>query len=166
VGIDATPPVVRRGILLDVARTLGKGVLPPAFPIGQKELKKTATKEGVSFKAGDVVLIRTGWAKYWSDARKFASNEKGAPGVNLEGAKWLAARKIAFTGSDTTAYEKTPAHDLPVHAFLLTQKGIQLMEMLNLQAIARDRIYEFLFVALPLRIIGGTASPIRPIAIC
>ena len=86
--------------------------------------------------------------------------------MNLEGAKWLAGHKMAFTGSDTTAYEKTPAHDLPVHAFLLTQKGIQLMEMLNLEVIARDRIYEFLFVALPLRIIGGTASPIRPIAIC
>jgi len=166
VGIDVTPPLVRRGILLDVARALGKSVLPPAFPIGQKELEKTAAKEHISCKAGDVVLIRTGWAKYWKDARKFASNEKGAPGVNLEGAKWLAGHKMAFTGSDTTAYEKTPAHDLPVHAFLLTQKGIQLMEMLNLEAIARDRIYEFLFVALPLRIIGGTASPIRPIAIC
>ena len=165
VGIDVTPPVVRRGILLDVARALGKSVLPPAFPIGQKELEKTVAMEKISFRAGDVVLVRTGWAKYWKDARKFASNEKGAPGVNLEGAKWLAGHKMAFTGSDTTAYEKTPAHDLPVHAFLLPQKGIQLMEMLNLEAIARDRIYEFLFVALPLRIIGGTASPIRPIAI-
>jgi kynurenine formamidase len=165
VGIDVTPPIVRRGILLDVAGALGKSVLPPAFPIGQKELEKTVAKEDVSFRAGDVVLIRTGWAKYWKDARKFASNEKGAPGVNLEAAKWLVAHKMAFTGSDTTAYEKTPAHDLPVHAFLLPQKGIQLMEMLNLEAIARDRVYEFLFVALPLRIIGGTASPIRPIAI-
>jgi kynurenine formamidase len=166
VGIDITPPVVRRGILLDVARALGKKVLPPAFPIARKELERTVAKEGVFLKAGDVLLIRTGWATYWKDAKKFVSNERGAPGVNLEGAKWLAGHKITFTGSDTTADEKTPAHDLPVHSFLLTQKGIQIMEMLNLEGIAKDRVYEFLFVALPLRIIGGTASPIRPAAIC
>ena len=165
-GIDITPPVVRRGILLDVARALGKKVLPLAFPIGRKELERTASKEVVFLKPGDVLLIRTGWARYWKDARKFVSNERGAPGVNQEGAKWLAGHKITFTGSDTTAYEKTPAHDLPVHSFLLTQKGIQIMEMLNLEGIAKDRVYEFLFVALPLRIIGGTASPIRPAAIC
>ena len=166
VGIDATPPLIRRGILLDVARALKKNVLPSAFPIGPKELEKTVAGEGVAFKAGDVVLIRTGWARYWKDPKRFVANEKGAPGVNLEGAKWLAQYKMAFTGSDTTAYEKTPAHDLPVHAFLLPKMGIQLIEMLNLEEIARDRVYEFLFVALPLRIIGGTASPVRPVAIC
>jgi kynurenine formamidase len=53
-----------------------------------------------------------------------------------------------------------------VHVFLLNQRGIQLMEMLNLEEIARDRVYEFLFVALPLRIMGGTASPVRPVTIC
>jgi len=166
VGIDTTPPIIRRGVLLDVARALKKKVLPAAFPIGPRELEKAVAEEGVAIKPGDVVLIRTGWARYWSDPKKFVANEKGAPGVNLEGAKWLARHKMAFTGSDTTAYEKTPAHDLPVHAFLLPQMGIQLMEMLNLEELARDKIYEFLFVALPLRIIGGTASPIRPIAIC
>ena len=164
-GIDTTPPVVRRGILLDVARALGRKVLPNAFPIGPEQLEKTAKRERVSFRAGDAVLIRTGWAQYWNDPIRFVAHEKGAPGVNLEGAKWLARRKAAFTGSDTTAYEKLPAPDLPVHVFLLNQKGIQLLEMLNLEKIARDRVYEFLFVALPLKIIGGTASPVRPIAI-
>lgn len=166
VGIDRTPPVVRRGILLDVARALGKSVLPAAFPIGPEELKKTVAKEGISFKPGDVVLIRTGWAKYWKDVKKFVAYETGAPGVSLEGAKWLAQHKMAFSGSDTTAYEKTPTPDLPVHVFLLPEKGIQIIEMLNLEELAKDQVYEFLFVALPLKIIGGTASPIRPVAIC
>jgi kynurenine formamidase len=112
-----------------------------------------------------VVLIRTGWAQYWKDPIKYVAHEKGAPGVNLEGAKWLVRNGTAFTGSDTTAYEQTPTQDLPVHVFLLTQNGIQLMEMLNLEGIAKDRVYEFLFVALPLKIVGGTASPVRPIAI-
>ncbi|MBU1205773.1 MAG: hypothetical protein KKH04_02400 [Proteobacteria bacterium] len=53
-----------------------------------------------------------------------------------------------------------------MHVLLQNQRGIQLMEMLNLEEIARDRVYEFLFVALPIRIIGGTASPVRPVAIC
>jgi kynurenine formamidase len=79
---------------------------------------------------------------------------------------WLVRHKMSFTGSDTTAYEKTPTQDLPVHVFLLPRKGIQLLEMLNLEEIAKDRVYEFLFVALPLKIIGGTASPVRPVAIC
>jgi kynurenine formamidase len=165
IGIDATPPVVRRGILLDVAGALGKRVLPNAFPIGRLELRKAAKKEGVSVKSGDVVLVRTGWARYWKDPVKYVAHEKGAPGVVLDGAEWLAKHKIAFTGSDTTAYEKTPTHDLPVHVCLLTRNGIQLMEMLNLEELAKDRVYEFLFVALPLKIVGGTASPIRPVAI-
>ncbi len=166
IGIDATPPVIRRGVLLDVPGALKKKVLPAAFPIGPKELELTAKKEGISFKKGDAILIRTGWAQYWSDPKKFVANETGAPGVSLEGAKWLAKFGMAFTGSDTTAYEKTPAHDLPVHVFLLTQKGIQILEMLNLEELALDKVYEFLFIALPLRIIGGTASPVRPVAIC
>jgi len=77
VGIDVTPPVIRRGILLDVARTLGKNVLPPAFPIGPKEFEKTVAIEGVTFKAGDVVLIRTGWAKYWKDPKRGKDRELG-----------------------------------------------------------------------------------------
>jgi kynurenine formamidase len=165
-GIDATLPVVRRGILLDMAGALGMKVLPHAFPIGPQELEKAVRKEKVALKAGDAVLIRTGWARYWKEPLKFVAHERGAPGVNLEGAEWLARHKMAFTGSDTTAYEKTPTQDLPVHVFLLPQKGIQLLEMLNLEDIARDRVYEFLFVALPLKIIGGTASPVRPVAIC
>jgi kynurenine formamidase len=166
VGIDSTPPVVRRGVLLDVAKALGKKVLPHAFPIGARELDKTAEKQGVCFRSGDVVLIRTGWAQYWKDPIKYVAHEKGAPGVNLEGAKWLVRNGTAFTGSDTTAYEQTPTPDLPVHVYLMTQNGIQLMEMLNLEKIAKDRVYEFLFVALPLKIVGGTASPVRPVAIC
>jgi len=166
VGIDQTPPVVRRGVLLDVARAKGKSVLPADFAIRAEELKKTMAQEGIVIKPGDVVLIRTGWAKYWKDVRKFVGHDTGAPGVVLDGARWLAQHKIAFAGADNTAFEKTPAPDLPVHSLFLPEKGIQILEMLNLEELAKDQVYEFLFVALPLRIIGGTASPIRPIAIC
>jgi kynurenine formamidase len=164
-GIHSTPPIVRRGVLLDVAKALGKRVLPEAFPIGPRELEKTLDKQGTSLKAGDVVLIRTGWAQLWKTPRKFVANAKGAPGVTPEGAEWLAGYKMAFTGSDNTAYEQTPTHNYPVHVILLVENGIQILEMLNLEELSRDRVYEFLFVALPLKIIGGTASPVRPIAV-
>jgi len=149
-----------------VAKALGKTVLPNAFPIGSQELEKAKKRQAVRIKPGDVVLVRSGWARFWKDPSKYVAHEKGAPGVTLEGAEWLARYRMAFTGSDTTAYEKTPAPDLPVHVFLLTQMGIQILEMLNLEELARDKVYEFLFVALPLKIVGGTASPVRPIAIC
>jgi kynurenine formamidase len=82
-----------------------------------------------------------------------------------DGAKFLAGKKISFTGSDTTAYDKVPPHYLPCHVILLVENGIQIMEMLNLEELSRKRIYTFLFVALPLKIRGGAGSPIRPIAI-
>ena len=72
---------------------------------------------------------------------------------------------MAFTGSDTPAYEKTPARGLAVHLALMVDSDIQIIEMLDLEELARDRVHEFVFVALPLKIQGATASPIRPIAI-
>jgi kynurenine formamidase len=48
---------------------------------------------------------------------------------------------------------------------MLVERGIPIMEMLDLEALARDGIYTFLFVAIPLKIVGGTGSPIRPVAI-
>jgi kynurenine formamidase len=77
----------------------------------------------------------------------------------------LASKKISFTGADTTAYEKVPTATLPCHVILLVENGIQIMEMLNLEELAKEHIHTFLFIALPLKIKGGVGSPIRPIAI-
>jgi len=91
--------------------------------------------------------------------------EEGVPGVVEDGARFLASKKIAFTGADTTAYEKVPSLDLPCHVILLMENGIQIMEMVNLEELSREAVYTFLFIALPLKIKGGVGSPIRPIAI-
>jgi len=164
-GIDTTPPVVRKGVLLDIPPLLNSEVLPNDFGIGEKEMKEAAEKEGVKIEEGDVVLIRTGWMKFWDDRRKYLSIEKGVPGVIEGGAKFLAQKRISFTGSDTTAYDKVPPHHLPCHVILLVENGIQIMEMLNLDELSKNRTYAFLFIALPLKIRGGAGSPIRPIAI-
>jgi kynurenine formamidase len=163
--IDTTPPIVKRGVLLDIPQSLDLNVLPHDFGIGRNEMEKAAQKEDVEIEEGDVVLIRTGWMKFWEDRQKYLSLEKGVPGVVEDGARFLSEKRISFTGSDTTAYDKVPPHYLPCHVILLVENGIQIMEMLNLESLSQNRVYSFLFVALPLKIRGGAGSPVRPIAI-
>lgn len=163
--IDTTPPIVKRGVLLDIPQSLDLDVLPHDFSIGRSEMEKAAQKEGIEIEEGDVVLIRTGWIQFWEDRRKYLSLEKGVPGVVEDGARFLSEKRISFTGSDTTAYDKVPPHYLPCHVILLVENGIQIMEMLNLESLSQNRVYSFLFVALPLKIRGGAGSPVRPIAI-
>jgi kynurenine formamidase len=163
-GIDQTMPILGRGVLLDVAALNGVKVLKPQYTITVDILKRTVAEEAISIEKYDIVLIRTGWANYWNDPRRFVSNNEGTPGPDLAAAKWLSSRGILLTGSDTLAFEKMPSH-LPVHQFLLVEKGIQIMEMLNLEQLSRDRVFEFLFMVSPLKIKGGTASPVRPIAV-
>lgn len=164
-GIESTPPIVKRGVLLDIPRSVGLEVLPHDFGIGKDEMVRAAEATGVAIEEGDVVLVRTGWIRYWEDRQKYVSVEEGAPGVIESGARYLAEKKVALTGSDTTAYDRVPPHHLPCHVILLMQNGIQIMEMLHLEELAREGVFTFLFIALPLKIKGGTGSPIRPIAI-
>jgi kynurenine formamidase len=164
-GIDTTPPIVRKGILLDIPTTQGMDVLPHNFGIGGTEMRLAAEKEGIEICQGDVVLIRTGWIKYWKDRKKYLSVKAGVPGIVEDGARFLAEMRIGFTGSDTTAYDKVPPQHLPSHVILLLENGIQIMEMLNLEDLSEQRVYDFIFIALPLKIRGGTGSPVRPIAI-
>lgn len=163
--IEETDPVVRRGILLDIPDLLGLEVLPNDFSIGQKELQDACNRKQVEIQKGDVVLIRTGWIRYWEDRKKYLSVKEGVPGVVESGARFLASCRAGFVGSDTTAFERVPPHHLPCHVILLKENGIQIMEMLNLEELSTNGITTFLFIALPLKIRGGAGSPIRPIAI-
>ena len=163
-GIDTTAPIVKKGVLLDIPAYLGTEVLDHGQGVGAKEMEGAAAREGVEIGEGDVVLIRTGWSRFWDNRQKYLSHEEGCPGVVEDGARFLASKKVSFTGADTTAYEKVPSA-LPCHVILLVENGIQIMEMLNLEELSRERVYTFLFIALPLKIRGGVGSPVRPIAI-
>lgn len=160
--VDTIPPIFRRGVLLDIARLERKDVLPVDFVITPEHLDRAA--EGVVVQAGDVVLLRTGWSRYWDDPGRFIS-EVHSPGPGLEGARWLSARKIFAAGSETAPFESVPNPLMPVHVHLLVEKGIHIIECLNLEELAASGAREFLFVAAPLKIRGGTGSPIRPIAL-
>jgi kynurenine formamidase len=159
--IDTIAPILRRGVLLDIA---GPAPLARDFEITPDHLDRAVRRQGVEIRAGDVVLLRTGWATYFEDPAKFIAQVHG-PGPGIAGARWLSARGIYAAGSDTVAFEKVPDPSMPVHVHLLVESGIHIIECLNLEELAAAKVWEFLFVALPLKIRGATASPIRPVAL-
>lgn len=166
-GIETVEPIVRRGVLLDVAGLLGVPAVPPAFGIGAKLLEEALQAADTTIEPGDAVLVRTGWGQFWDDPDRYVSREAGVPGVNLEGARWLSDRQIFVTGADCLMYESFhPSDDrMPVHCHLVQERGVHLVENLNLEALAAARLRRFAFVALPLRLVGATGSQIRPIAL-
>jgi kynurenine formamidase len=169
---DATeiPPLWRRGVLYDVAGFRGVDSLPAGEPVGAAELEAIEHAQGAVAGAGDVALVRTGYLAHWPDPEALAAHRGAGP--DLSAAQLLAGRGVVATGSDTETYEVQPAPDRgspanpqPVHTLLLIERGIYILESLDLEALARARVREFLFVALPLGIRGATGSMVDPVAI-
>jgi kynurenine formamidase len=168
-GIDELEPVVCRGVLLDVPRVVGREVLDGAYEIGPDELEATATSQGAPIRPGDAVLVRTGWGRNFADADAFVGARTGAPGIGVEAARWLAERRVRLVGAETLAGEVVgpgERHEsLPVHRVLLVDYGIHLVEVMDLDELAADAVHEFVFVMSPLRLVGATGSPVRPLAL-
>ena len=167
--VDTVAPILRRGVLLDIATEAKVDALPTDFVITPDLLDAALQTAQTAIQPGDIVLLRTGWARYFTDFAQYVTGGMGhsvaGPGPGIEGARWLSERKVFAAGSDTIAFEKLPAPSMPVHVHLLVENGIHIIEALNLEDLARDRIYEFVFIAAPLKIRGGTGSPIRPLAL-
>lgn len=164
-GIETVAPIVTRGVLLDIAGKEQVECLDANYSIDAGVLESAAETQGISVGPQDAVLIRTGWSRKYPNPHEYVSHAQGCAGLVEDGARWLAERKVSCVGSDTLALEKTPTTNLPVHVILLVRNGILIMEVLNLEDLARDRVYEFLLMVSPLKIKGGTASPVRPIAL-
>lgn len=160
--VDTIQPIFRRGVLLDIAKLVNVDVLPVDFVITPDHLDRAS--EGVVIAPGDVVLLRTGWSRYWNDPGRFIS-QVHSPGPGIEGARWLSIRGIFAAGSETAPFEFMPNPEMSVHVHLLVEQGIHILECLNLEELSVSGALEFLFVAVPLKIRGGTASPIRPVAL-
>lgn len=163
-GVETIPPVARRGVLLDVAAARGVDILPQDASLGPTELEDVAGKQGVEIRAGDVVVVRTGWATLWGDARAYINGVKN-PGPNEEAARWLSSKGIYAGGSDTVAFEFVPSRSMPVHIHFLVESGVHIIEALDLEGLAAAKRYEFAFVAAPLKLVGGTGAPVRPLAL-
>lgn len=164
-GIETVEPLFIRGVLLDMPPVFGVESLEPAFEFGPETLQAAAERQQIEIRAGDAVLIRCGWQRYWTDHRKYVGAQGGGPGPSGAAAAWLGDQGIRVTGADTFAYDRRPSA-MPAHVELMVKRGINIMENMCLDPLAEAGVHEFMFCALPLRIKGGTGSPIRPIALC
>jgi kynurenine formamidase len=164
-GADRQPPIVARGVLLDVAATHGGDELPDSHRIGRDDLQATLTRQGLELEVGDVVLIRTGRMRQWPDAERYLAPE---PGLTLEGAAFLAEAGAIVIGADNVALEVIPADAddnwSPVHTYLLAECGVAILELAQLEELAAAKLYEFAFIGACMRIRGATGAPIRPLA--
>jgi kynurenine formamidase len=161
------PPIVARGVLLDVPAMLGAEHCAPHYRIGADELAATTRQQNTELRAGDVVLIRTGQMRYWPDEE--AMRVADGSGLSLEGARWLAERQPIAVGADNAQVECAPSgidgNPLPVHVLLIRDLGIPILEWIDCEELAAAAVHEFLFIWLPLTIAGATGSLVRPIAI-
>lgn len=144
--VDAIAPIFRRGVLLDIARQQSMDTLPVDFTITPEHLDAAERAQNVGVREGDIVLLRTGWARYWEDAGRYIS-QVHSPGPGEAAARWISARRAFAAGSDTVAFEFVPSLTMPVHVHLLVESGIHIIECLNLEQLAADRVYEFIFIA-------------------
>jgi kynurenine formamidase len=162
--MDNFRPIVARGVLFDFARYLGVDQAPQDYVVTPAELAACAEAHDLRFGAGDVVLFRMGYDTVYRDGDAFL--QMPCPGPDPDTARELVRAGVVATGSDTMPYEAAPGDEpLLVHAELIPKAGIFIFEMLDLRELSEAAPQEFLFVALPLRISGGTGSPINPVAL-
>lgn len=170
-GVEKLHPIVARGILIDIAGAKGVPFLEAGTEIGMADVRDALARQGMAdfrFLPGDGVFFRTGWGVHWiKDNAKFNAGE---PGIGMEVARWLSDDvQAGVTGSDTWGTEVVPAKDpacvFCVHQHLLVRHGIVNQENLDLDALAADRAWRFLYLYSPVPIAGATGSIGSPTAI-
>jgi kynurenine formamidase len=165
-GVERIGTLFTRGVMLDIAALKGVDVLPDRYEITVADLQQAMARQGVEIGKGDFVAIRTGWGRLWSTQKeKFAREE---PGVGVAAAEWLVARHVMVIGSDNWGIDVFPHPDdlrFPVHQVTLVTAGVFLLENLELEELAKEKIYEFAFVLQPLKMRGATGSTVAPTAI-
>jgi kynurenine formamidase len=176
--VTTIPPIIARGVMIDVAGLKNVTALPSAYEITVTDLQAALKRQSVDVTPGTVVLIRTGTAQFWgangSDHAKIGMHDTA--GVGITAAKWLVEQKGALAvGSDTSGLEYVPPSPAdskivggsfnPVHVYLLVEQGVHVLEFHNLEALAADRVYEFAYIATTNAIRGTVAgTALRPLA--
>ena len=164
-GVEKMPPIVTRGVLLDMVRLKGR-VLADGESITPADMDAAAAQAGVQPGRGDAVLLRTGWLESQKGVKNVSFNEE--PGIDVDAAMWLVERDVAIVGADNFAIEVLPfphGKVFPVHQRLIRDYGMPLLEGMMLDPLVASGRYEFLFIASPLPIVGGTGSPLAPVAV-
>ncbi|MDM0046688.1 cyclase family protein [Variovorax dokdonensis] len=170
-GVEKIPPIVTRGVLLDMAAHLNTDVVKEGTAFNQAEIEAVAKKQGVEIRQGDVVIFHTGWLSLIDkDPKRFGSVE---PGLGREGARYLVSKGVVAVGADTWGLEVIPFEKdgdkdggvFGVHQILLPMSGTYILENINTAELAKDKAYEFLFVLGQNKYEGAVQSMINPIAI-
>ena len=167
-GTHNVPPLVGRGVLLDMAKHFGMDILPAGKGINAADIKAAAKAQGVEIRQGDVVLFHTGWTDGMLQAQPsvWGTSE---PGLTNGAAQYLASLNPMAVGADTWGVEAVP----PVagdklfygHVTLLKQNGVYLLETMNTGRLAREGVHEFMFVLGQARIRGTVQMIINPVAL-
>jgi kynurenine formamidase len=166
-GIEKIPPIVSRGVLLDMTAHFKTDMLKEGMAINRKEIEAAAKAQKVEIRKGDVVLLHTGWLSLiGKDNKRFSTAE---PGLGLDGAKYLAEKGVVAVGADNWGLEVIPfekdAGVFEVHQTLLAKNGVYILENINTKELAADKAYEFMFVLGQPKYAGAVQSIINPIAI-
>ncbi len=168
------PPIITRGVLIDVAGYRKLDALPSHYKITAEELQAALASQKTELKPGDTVLIRTGTLRYWgkdgADHKKIGEHDSA--GIDIGAARWLVEQKGAILiASDTSGLEYLPGameppQFIPVHNYLLIEQGVHIGEFHFLEDLARDKAYEFCYFCTTNKIRGTVAGfGLRPVAI-
>jgi kynurenine formamidase len=165
-GAETIPPIVARGVLIDVAASKGVAMLDDGYRITREDIETALRKQKTKLQKGDVVLIRTGRMRVYEDSQRYMSNP---PGLGMDAAKYLVEDGGAMIlGADNLSFEAFPSevegNYVPLHTYLLAQMGVPILELVYLEDLARDGVHEFAFVGGSLKLRGADAAPMRPIA--
>lgn len=165
-GIESMPPVFTRGIMLDFTRLFGVDALDPGYEITVKDVEDATKHFDIKLEDGDGLFFHTGFGKLWiKDNEKYMGD---SPGPGEEVAKWMVKNRVSITGTDTSPYEVTRSTDkllFPCHQILIKDAGVHLVENMRLEELSSEGISEFLFICAPLKLKGGSGSPVSPFAV-
>jgi kynurenine formamidase len=167
-GIEKIPPIVARGVLLDMAAHFGVSTMDSGQKFTKADIQAVEASQGVEIREGDVVLFHTGWIDHVlpKDPTKWGST---APGISQDGAEYLAGKNVVAVGADTWSLDVIPPEDAKnpyvSHLIFLIQNGIYILEVMNTGPLAKDKVGEFLFVLGVPRIKGAVQMMANPIAI-
>ena len=166
-GVEQIPPIVAPGVLLDMAAHQGVAALPAGYPVTAADLGACCSRQDITIAAGDVVLVYTGNELAWDDTERYLAG----PGMTGDASRWLAEQRVLAVGADNMAWDVVGLRDpelgctLPGHLILLAQHGIYIIENLRLSELAAAQVHRFTFICTPLKFVGATGSPVRPIAL-
>ncbi|MEA2906794.1 MAG: hypothetical protein QOI12_4181 [Alphaproteobacteria bacterium] len=165
-GAEHIGALFTRGVLIDVAGLKGVDMLPTSYTITPDDFQQALAKANVKLQPGDTVVIRTGWSKLMGkDNERYGSQNAG---IGIAAGQWLLTQNPLMIAADNCCVEVRPSeagHSLPIHAMMIIQNGIYLMENLELEKLAAAGATEFAFIVQPLKIKGGTGSAVAPVAI-